>query len=147
MSPAPRRSRPIINATLVERLETLAGAAIARLPDVAYPLVSKLTAAKLMAPARLPPEVITIGSEVLYHDHHAARDLRVTLTWPEQADISRGYVSVLTPVGAALLGLSVGDQFQWETRAGQQRGLTVLQVRPEQRPPVAASVPMQPKGP
>ncbi|MCL7466809.1 GreA/GreB family elongation factor, partial [Phaeovulum sp. NW3] len=95
----------------------------------------------------LPPDAVTIGSQVLYHDHHAARDLRVTLTWPEQADISRGYVSVLTPVGAALLGLSVGDQFQWETRAGQQRGLTVLQVMPEQRPPVTASAPLQPKGP
>ncbi|MFP1645366.1 nucleoside diphosphate kinase regulator [Pontitalea aquivivens] len=147
MSPATRRSRPVIDATLVERLETLAGAAIARLPDVAYPLVSKLTSAKLLAPTRLPPDAVTIGSEVLYHDHHAVRDLRVTLAWPEQADISRGYVSVLTPVGAALLGLSVGDRFQWETRAGQRRGLTVLQVTPEQSPPVTASAPLQPKGP
>jgi regulator of nucleoside diphosphate kinase len=147
MSPAPRRSRPVIDATLLERLETLAGAAIARLPDAAYPLVNKLTSARLLAPASLPPDVITIGSKVLYHDHHAARDLRMTLSWPEQADLSRGSVSVLTPLGAALLGLSAGDRFQWKTRAGDRRSLTVLQVAPEQRPPVGASTPLQPKGP
>lgn len=135
MCSAPRRSRPVIDATLLERLETLAGAAIARLPDVAYPLVGKLTSARLLAPARLPPDVVTIGSEVLYRDHHAARDRRVTLSWPEQADIGRGSVSILTPVGAALLGLTVGDRFRWKTRGGEPRNLTVLQVTAEQGPP------------
>lgn len=125
-----RRVRAIIDAALLERLETLAGGAIARAPDVAYPLVNKLTAARLVEHARLPPGVVTIGSEVLYHDHHAARDLRVRLSWPEHADISQGSVSVLTPVGVALLGLKAGDRFQWTTRAGAERGLTILQVAP-----------------
>jgi len=55
----------------------------------------------------------------------------VRLVWPEHADISRGRVSVLTPVGVALLGLSAGDRFRWTTRAGEERALTVLEVMPE----------------
>lgn len=137
MSNSPRRTRTVIDAALLERLETLAGAAIARFPDVAYPLVNKLAAASLVEGARLPRDVVTIGSDVLYHDHHAARDLRVRLAWPEQADISKGIVSVLTPVGVALLGLSKGDEFQWTTRAGAERGLTILQVGSARQAPEA----------
>ncbi|MEA5163146.1 regulator of nucleoside diphosphate kinase [[Luteovulum] sphaeroides subsp. megalophilum] len=141
MCPTSRRSRPAIDMTLIERLDTLAGAAIARLPDVAYPLITKLTSARLLAPARLPSDVVTIGSEVLYHDDQGARDRRVTLSWPEDADISRRSVSILTPVGVALLGLSAGDRFQWQTRAGERRSLTVLQVGSEPRPAAAPAAP------
>jgi regulator of nucleoside diphosphate kinase len=108
MSRSPRRARAVIDATLVERLDSLAGAAVARLPETAYPLVNKLSAAKLVPPARLPADVVTIGSEVAYRDDLTGRAMRVRLVWPEHADISRGRVSVLTPVGVALLGLSAG---------------------------------------
>lgn len=53
MSRSPRRKRAVIDATLIERLDSLAGAAVARLPEAAYPLVNKLSAAKLVPPARL----------------------------------------------------------------------------------------------
>ena len=131
MSRSLRRARAVIDATLVERLETLAGAAVARFPEAAYPLVNKLTSAKLVPPARLPVDVVTIGSELSYRDVLTGRDHRVTLAWPEQADISRGIVSVLTPIGVALLGLSAGDRCRWTTRAGEVRALTVLEVAPD----------------
>lgn len=128
MSRSLRRARAVIDSTLIERLESLAGAAVARLPEVAYPLVNKLTSAKLVPPARLPADVITIGSVLSYRDEQTGRTQQVTLAWPEQADISRGIVSVLTPVGVALLGLSEGDRFRWITRAGEERAMTVLAV-------------------
>lgn len=128
MARSPRRAHTVIDTTLLERLETIAGAAIARLPEIAYPLVSKLTSAKFLPPKRLPSSVVTIGSRVRYHDNVADRDVWVTLCWPEQANIDHGLVSVLTPVGAALLGLSVGSEFKWTNRAGEQRSLTVLEV-------------------
>ncbi|WP_333828248.1 nucleoside diphosphate kinase regulator [Pararhodobacter sp.] len=128
MSRSLRRARAVIDSTLIERLESLAGAAVARLPEVAYPLVNKLTSAKLVPPARLPADVITIGSVLSYRDEQTGRTQQVTLAWPEQADISRGIVSVLTPVGVALLGLSEGDRFRWTTRAGEERAMTVLAV-------------------
>lgn len=123
-----RRVRAVIDESLVARLESLADAAFTRLPEVATPLVDKLSTAKLVAAARLPVGVATIGSMVNYRDELAENVQRVTLVWPEHADISRGAVSVLTPVGVALLGLSVGDEFRWTTRAGVERALTVLEV-------------------
>ena len=131
MSRSPRRARAVIDASLVERLDSLAGAAVARLPETAYPLVNKLSAAKLVPPARLPADVITIGSLVEYRDDLTGRAMRVRLVWPEHADISRGRVSVLTPVGVALLGLCAGGRFRWITRGGEERALTVIQVTPE----------------
>lgn len=138
MSRSRRRARAVLDATLIERLESLAGAALARLPEVAYPLVNKLTSAKLVPPARLPADVVTIGSQLSYRDEMTGRTQHVTLAWPERADISRGIVSVLTPVGVALLGLSAGDRFRWTTRAGDERALTVLTVVTEHAPAAEA---------
>ncbi len=133
-----RRARAVLDATLIERLESLAGAALTRLPEVAYPLVNKLTSAKLVPPARLPADVVTIGSRLSYRDELTGRSQQVTLAWPEHADISGGIVSILTPVGVALLGLSAGDRFRWTTRAGEKRALTVLTVSAERAPATEA---------
>lgn len=131
MSRSLRRARAVIDETLMERLERLAGAALARLPEVAYPLVKKLTSAKLVPRTRLPDDVVTIGSWLSYHDEMTGRSQQVSLEWPEHADISRGIVSVLTPVGVALLGLSAGDRFRWRDRAGLERAMTLLEVATE----------------
>jgi regulator of nucleoside diphosphate kinase len=125
------RARTVIDATLLERLETLAGAIIARMPEAGYLLVNKLTSAKVLPPARLPDDVITIGSQVLYRDANVSRDVRVILSWPELSGLGRGRVSVLSPIGAALLGLSAGSRVRWKNRAGVERDLTVLEVAPE----------------
>jgi len=53
----------------------------------------------------------------------------VTLVYPAEADISQGRISVLTPVGTALIGLRSGGSITWETPAGEARQLTVLAVR------------------
>ena len=53
----------------------------------------------------------------------------VTLVYPAEADIARRRISVMTPIGTALIGLALGDSITWETRNGDRRLLTVLQVR------------------
>ncbi|MBN9025916.1 MAG: GreA/GreB family elongation factor, partial [Rhizobiales bacterium] len=53
---------------------------------------------------------------------------KVTLVYPENADIGQGRISVLTPIGAALIGVGVGESISWETRNGELKRLTVLQV-------------------
>ncbi|GEP07041.1 hypothetical protein MOX02_50790 [Methylobacterium oxalidis] len=53
----------------------------------------------------------------------------VTLVYPGEADIGQARISVLTPVGAALLGLSKGQSISWTTRTGAGKQLTVLDVR------------------
>ena len=128
MSQSTRAARPTLDAALVERLESLAGAAMERFPEAAYPLVTKLSRARLVATSKLPMDCVTVGSSVTYQDELTGRALQVTLVFPEQADISRGLVSVLTPIGVALLGLRPGNRVCWETRAGEERALSVLAV-------------------
>ena len=55
---------------------------------------------------------------------------RVTLVYPQQEDSEAGRISVLTPVGAALIGLSVGQAATWQTRGGAWKSLTVTRVLP-----------------
>lgn len=122
------RNRPIVDAALVERLESLAGAAMDRFPEAAEPLVTKLSRARLVEAGKLPEDCVTVGSSVTYQDEQSGREQQVTLVFPETADISRGLVSVLTPIGVALLGVRPGVRVRYETRAGDERALSVLKV-------------------
>ena len=70
-----------------------------------------------------------MGSEVVYRDDTTGRIQTVTLVYPNEADIAKGRVSVLTPIGTALIGLASGNSINWRTRPGDMKRLTVLQVR------------------
>jgi regulator of nucleoside diphosphate kinase len=70
-----------------------------------------------------------MGSEVVYRDDMTSRVQTVTLVYPSEADIAKGRVSVLTPIGTALIGLAAGKSTNWKTRTGATKRLTVLQIR------------------
>jgi regulator of nucleoside diphosphate kinase len=55
---------------------------------------------------------------------------RATLVYPDEADLDAGRISVMTPIGAALIGLSVSQSIEWQTLSGGWRSLTVLAVDP-----------------
>jgi regulator of nucleoside diphosphate kinase len=69
-----------------------------------------------------------MGSRVTFRDDVTSQIRAVTLVYPGEADVSLGKISVLTPVGAALIGLSVSQSIEWETQSGGRRSLTVLAV-------------------
>jgi len=69
-----------------------------------------------------------MGSVVEYRDDVTDRVRTVTLVYPDQADMAEGKVSVLSPVGAALVGLSVNQSIEFQTPADGWRSLTVLRV-------------------
>ena len=73
-----------------------------------------------------------MGSEVKFRDDTSGRIQKVFLVYPNQADISQDKISVLTPIGTALIGLRVGSSITWETRTGEFKRLTVLEVRETQ---------------
>ena len=75
------------------------------------------------------PGLVVMGAQVLYRDDQSDRTRWVTLVYPPDADVSEGKVSVLTPIGAALIGLSVSQSIAFETPSGDRRSLTVLAVR------------------
>jgi regulator of nucleoside diphosphate kinase len=111
-----------------ERLSRLAAAAIDRTPEVASRLMSELERAEVVSIERLPKNVVTIGSTVTFMDRGGG-PRKVTLVYPGEADIAEGRISVLTPVGAALIGLSTGQSITWLGLDGQERWLTVLSVK------------------
>ena len=70
-----------------------------------------------------------MGCRIEFRDNATGKVQTVTLVYPGEADIARGRISVLTPIGAALIGLSAGQSIDWETRSGSIKRLTVLDVR------------------
>lgn len=119
-----------LDKTLVGRLEALASAMMRRSPEVGERLMDEIARAQLVAPDKLRDDVVTIGSEVSYRDLSTARLQTVFVVYPEAADIDQHRISVLTPVGVALLGLSPGATISWTTRDDESRQLEVVTVKP-----------------
>lgn len=112
------------------QLTTLALAGSAT-TDIADDLLYELERASVLPDDLLPADTVRMGSRVRYRALDGSeRD--VTLVFPAQADISEGRISVLTPVGTALIGLRKGQSITWDTRDGRRQVLTVLSVRPPQ---------------
>jgi regulator of nucleoside diphosphate kinase len=69
-----------------------------------------------------------MNSEVVYEDHTSGARRTVRVVYPKDADSSRGWVSVLAPIGSALLGLRVGQQIVWNVPSGARR-ISVVEIR------------------
>lgn len=91
-------------------------------------LFAELARAETMPAASLPKDVVRMGAFVRFHTRGGG-PREVTLVYPEQADIDLGRISVLTPIGTALLGLREGQSIAWRTRDGRKDVLTVDEVR------------------
>lgn len=115
-----------LNSTDLERLRLLANAAAESHPDAADFLSQEVDRAVVVDSA--PPGVVAMGSRLSFRDESTGQVRHVSLVYPEEADIAAGKISVLTPIGAALIGLSVGQSIEWQTPAGARRSLTVLEV-------------------
>jgi regulator of nucleoside diphosphate kinase len=122
------KPRITLSAEDYERLSALASAASSRMPDLAEDLAEEIGRARVLARGRHPEHVVCMNSEVKFRDDTTGKVQKVTLVYPGEADISLGKVSVLTPVGTALIGLRSGRSITWETPSGQVRRLTVLSV-------------------
>ncbi|TYB88460.1 nucleoside diphosphate kinase regulator [Oceaniovalibus sp. ACAM 378] len=131
----PRRERApriVIEANALAHLESLAEGAIQRNPELANRLLDELGRARIVKQEKLPANVVTIGSTVSYRDESTGQEKTVTLVYPEDADIALQRVSVMTPIGVALVGLAEGAAFHWNTRDHQRRALTVIKVEQAQ---------------
>lgn len=98
----------IIDAGMYGWLLALAERLRRKTPHVADQLIEELERAELRLPESMPEDVVTIGSTVTYREGTHMQTVQIVL--PHQADIDRGCVSVIAPVGTALLGLSVGQR-------------------------------------
>jgi regulator of nucleoside diphosphate kinase len=147
MAPEIKRQRkPAITMTRSdhERLSRLAESYSARNPDVADELLAELDRARVVADGRIAADVVRMGSTLRFTSD-LGEDRRVTLVFPGEADIDEGKVSILTPIGAALIGLSAGQSIDWTARDGRTHRLTVESVEaPAQASAPVASVELRP---
>lgn len=121
-----------------ERLSNLADMLAERDPHAAEQLASELDRAKIVDDARMASGIVRMGSLAEFRiDDEASQTAE--LVFPKDADISRHRISVLTPVGAALLGLSAGQSIEWAARDGRVRRLSVLAVHAAQPDTAVAS--------
>lgn len=127
----PRSPKIMIDAVELAHLEALADGAEQRNPALADRLLGELARARIVASQRMPANVVSIGSTVTYRDETTGQERTVTLVYPEDADIAHRRVSVMTPIGVALLGLAEKAECYWDTRDGQRKTLTVLRVERE----------------
>jgi regulator of nucleoside diphosphate kinase len=112
-----------------ERLSALADFYQSRRPGVLVDfLIDELERAELVAAAEVGPSVVTMNSRVRIMDPETGEARTVTLVYPGEEDSLRGKVSVLTPLGTALLGLPEGAGMAWRTRDGRSKSVAVLAV-------------------
>jgi regulator of nucleoside diphosphate kinase len=127
----PELPKIVMSAADHERLRKLADIALDQFPAAEF-LAREVDRAQIVAEdSEIPDGLVRIGSRVEFRDDVTGQARRITLVFPEQADTSVGRISVLTPVGAALIGLSVGQSIEWQLPSGGWRSLTVLAVGPD----------------
>lgn len=117
-----------LNTRDADRLDRLAIAAADKFPRNADFLAQEIARASVVDAAEMRPGVVGMGSEVEYRDDTTGQVRTVTLAYPDQADLEAGRISVLSPVGTALIGLSVGQSITWQAPAGGWRSLTILRA-------------------
>jgi regulator of nucleoside diphosphate kinase len=120
----------VIDARLYSRLVALAERARARSPELAARFLEEVERADLRAPGDMPADAVTLGSEVTFR--RDGRMQTVCIVVPEEADIDRRRISVVTPVGAALLGLRVGQRITWEMPDKRIAELEIVAVRQQE---------------
>lgn len=90
-------------------------------------LDAELHRATVVPHREVPADVVTMNSDVVYEDESTGARRTVRVVYPRDADAGRGWVSVLAPIGSALLGLRVGQHIDWRVPAGRRR-LRVVDV-------------------
>lgn len=116
-----------------DRLEAL----LESLPAGSFPgkdaLQAELARAEVVEPQKIPPNVVTMNSTVRFLIEESGEEFRMTLVYPKDAqgkDVqgSTDRISILAPVGSALLGLSVGDELEWPRPGGGVSTVKVVEI-------------------
>jgi regulator of nucleoside diphosphate kinase len=84
-------------------------------------LEEELDKAVLVSSKKIPPNVVTMNTQMRVTDLDTDKEMRLHLVFPSYADFERGKISILAPIGTALIGYQVGDTIEWKVPAGIRR--------------------------
>lgn len=118
----------IINEFDAERIDRLLELPAYANSPVAGALNDELDRAQMCPPEQVPPDVVSMNSKVRFRDLTSGEERVRTLVFPAQMTDSNTQLSVLAPVGAALIGLRVGSTIHWELPGGTSTHLEVLEL-------------------
>jgi|SRR5690554_66467 len=107
---------------LAQRLDKMPGT------EATDRLLDELERATLLEPAKMPPDVVTMRSRVSFTILSTGKLTTYTLVYPEDMDAAGDKLSVFTPVGSALLGLSVGQEIEWPLATGKSTRVRIESV-------------------
>ena len=110
------------NIVITERDAGRLEALLAKMPAGSFPgkaaLEGELDRADIVDPEGIPPTVVTMNSRIRFRVTSSNEEFALALVYPKDVDESGGTISVLAPVGSALLGLSQGDEIEWPKPGG-----------------------------
>lgn len=122
-----KRPKITLSSVDAERIEAL----LESLPG-SFPgrdeLETELDRADVVEPGEVPPTVVTMNSTVRFRVESSNQEFELTLVYPKDADGSAGKISLLAPVGSALLGLSQGDEIEWPRPGGGTMRVAIEEV-------------------
>lgn len=96
--------------------------------ETAELLEEELSRASIVSDNNLPNDVVSMNSTVSFEDLETGKESVVTLVYPHEANIDEGKISILAPVGSALIGLRVGQVIHWPVPNGKEKRLKVVSV-------------------
>lgn len=117
-----------INELDAERLDALLEHPTFATTDIAKALNEELDRAEILAPSEIPANVVTMNSRVRFRDLISGEEHIRTLVYPATLKDSAEQISVMAPIGAALLGLHVGNEISWQLPGGDETRIEVLEL-------------------
>ncbi|MBM3104920.1 nucleoside diphosphate kinase regulator [Pseudomonas sp. P66] len=120
----------IVTRLDVQRLERLIDSLDEKMQDTpgVLALQDELDRAEQVGHEEVPAGVVTMNSRVHCREEASGKDYHLTLVYPKDANADEGKISILAPIGSALLGLSVGEQIDWPAPGGKTLKLKLLEV-------------------
>ncbi|MBC6905306.1 nucleoside diphosphate kinase regulator [Saccharophagus sp. K07] len=97
--------------------------------ELAEALEEELSRADIVGEEELPKDAVSMYSTVTFRDLDAQTDTTVTLVFPAEANMAEKKISILSPVGVALLGLRIGGRIRWPMPNGKQKHIEILSVQ------------------
>jgi regulator of nucleoside diphosphate kinase len=128
VEPQVERPNLIVTTHDARRLEALLLTPVGQSSPMASLLEQELLRAQLVGPENLPVGTVTMNARVICKDESSGELHEIELVYPHEADSDKGKISVLAPIGAALLGMSVGSAIEWPVPGGRVTRVRVIDV-------------------
>lgn len=120
--------KPILSRTDFQKLSALVNTVKTETAEL---LENELSRSVTVVDEEMPDDVVAMNSKVSFVDQESGKESVITLVYPHEANIGEGKISILTPVGSALIGLKVGQIIEWPFPNGKSKELKVVAVTRE----------------